>query len=212
MMDDHDQAKLREHFLQALHFRHACRAFQPGRRVAQEDIEYVLEAGRLSPSSLGLEHWRFVVVQDPACKEALQEACIGQAQVGAASAVIVVLAREEDLAPDSDYVTRMLRREAPDAPGFAALLDFYRHFAQHNDLTAWSIAQCHIASANMMTAAAVIGVDSCPIGGFSASAVLDTLGITSRAEVVALVIALGYRDHEPPARQRLPLSELVEYR
>lgn len=211
MMDDHDQAKLREHFLQALQFRHACRAFQPGRRVAQEDIEYVLEAGRLSPSSLGLEHWRFVVVQDPACKAALQDACMGQAQVGPASAVIVVLAREQDLAPDSDYVARMLRREAPDAAGFAALLDFYRHFAQQNDLTAWSIAQCHIAATNMMAAAAVIGVDSCPIGAFSASAVLDALGITSRAEVVALVVALGYREHEPPARQRLPLSEIVEY-
>jgi nitroreductase len=212
MLDDGENATLRESFLQAMQFRHACRAFEPGRRVAQEDIEYVLEAGRLSPSSLGLEHWRFVVVQDPACKEALQEACAGQPQVGSSSAVIVILAREQDLAPDSEYVARMLRRETPGTAEFTALLDFYRHFAQHNDLTAWSIAQCHIAAANMMTAAAVIGVDTCPIGAFSASAVLDALGITSRADVVALVIALGYRERAPAAKERLPMAEIVEYR
>ncbi|MGA8030865.1 MAG: NAD(P)H-dependent oxidoreductase [Casimicrobiaceae bacterium] len=211
-MTDDVKAGLREHFLEAMRFRHACRAFEPGRRVAQEDIEYVLEAGRLSPSSLGLEHWRFVVVQDPALKEALQEACMGQPQVGSSSAVIVILAREQDLAPDGEYVTRMFRRMAPAAAEFTALLDFYRHFAEHNDLTAWSIAQCHIAAANMMTAAAVIGVDSCPIGAFSASAVLDALGITSRADVVALVVALGYRERAPAAKKRLPLSEIVEYR
>ncbi len=210
-MDD-DPATFRERFQQALQFRHACRAFEPGRRVAQEDIEYVLEAGRLSPSSLGLEHWRFVVVQDPASKEALQQACAGQPQVGSASAVVVILAREQDLAPDSEYVATMLRREAPGPAEFASLLDFYRHFAQHNDVTAWSIAQCHIAAANLMTAAAVIGVDSCPIGAFSASAVLDALGITSRADVVALVVALGYREHAPAPKQRLPLSDIVEYR
>lgn len=211
-MTDGARAGLREHFQEAMRFRHACRAFEPGRRVAQEDIEYVLEAGRLSPSSLGLEHWRFVVVQDPALKTALQEACMGQPQVGSASAVIVILAREQELAPDSEYVTRMFRRVAPAAAEFTALLDFYRHFAAHNDLTAWSIAQCHIAAANMMTAAAVIGVDSCPIGAFSASAVLDALGITSRADVVALVVALGYRERPPAAKKRLPLSEIVEYR
>ena len=210
-MDD-DPATFRERFQQALQFRHACRAFEPGRRMAQEDIEYVLEAGRLSPSSLGLEHWRFVVVQDPASKEALQLACTGQPQVGSASAVVVILAREHDLAPDSEYVATMLRREAPGPAEFAALLDFYRQFAQRNDVTAWSIAQCHIAAANLMTAAAVIGVDSCPIGAFSASAVLDALGITSRADVVALVVALGYREHAPAPKQRLPLSAIVEYR
>jgi nitroreductase len=211
-MTDDVQAGLREHFLEAMRFRHACRAFEPGRRIAQEDLEYVLEAGRLSPSSLGLEQWRFVVVQDPALRGALQKACTGQPQVGSASAVIVILAREQALAPDSEYVARMFHRMAPAPADFTALLDFYRHFAEHNDLTAWSIAQCHIAAANMMTAAAVIGVDSCPIGAFSGSAVLDALGITSRADVVALVVALGYRERAPAAKKRLPLSEIVEYR
>ena len=211
-MTDDVHAGLREHFLEAMRFRHACRAFEPGRRIAQEDLEYVFEAGRLSPSSLGLEHWRFVVVQDPALKETLQKACMGQPQVGSASAVIVILAREQALAPDSEYVARMFHRMAPAPADFTALLDFYRNFAEHNDLTAWSIAQCHIAAANMMTAAAVIGVDSCPIGAFSGSAVLDALGITSRADVVALVVALGYRERAPAAKKRLPLSEIVEYR
>jgi nitroreductase len=202
----------REAFVKALEFRHACRAFDTQRRVARADIEYILEAGRLSPSSFGLEPWRFVVVEDVGGKAALQEACMEQPQVGGASAVIVILAREADLAPQSDYVAAMLRRGAGSDAERAALLSFYRHHTEHLDLTAWSIAQCHLAAANMMTAAAVIGVDTCPIGAFSAAAVLDSLGITRRDDVVALVIAVGYRSGAPGVRHRLPLTALVEYR
>jgi nitroreductase len=90
-----------------------------------------------------------------------------------------------------------------------AFLGYYRDHARRGDLTQWSVAQCHIAAANMLTAAAAIGVDSCPVGGFDPAQVTEVLGIDERRYEVALLIALGYRAEARPPRQRLPLDELV---
>lgn len=171
------------------------------RRVPREDIEFLLEAGRLSPSSFGLEPWRLVVVKEPSsrwrCKKRAwislksvppRSNCHPWARSGSRSGQRI---RCQDVAPGSTSVAEL-----------PSLLDAYREFARHNDLTAWSIAQCHIAAANIMTAAPVIGVDTCAIGAFSATAILVALGTTSRADVVALLVALGYRRHAPTAKQR----------
>ena len=79
-------AELRKEFLHAMQFRHACRLFDTERRAPREDIEFLLEVGRLSPSSFGLEPWRFVIVEDPKLKVALQEACMQSASTLARSA------------------------------------------------------------------------------------------------------------------------------
>ena len=75
----------------------------------------------------------------------------------------------------------------------------------------WSISQCHLAAANMMTAAAAIGIDSCPIGGFDPVQLSELLGITADDYVVALVLPFGYGAHEPPEKHRLAFDEVVEY-
>jgi nitroreductase len=200
---------MREAFLNAMQARFACRAFAPGRTIPGKDLDYVLEAGRLSPSSMGLEHWRFIVVESPEVRARLQAACEGQPQVGQCSVVVAILALTADLHPESSYVKAMLGRGAPDDAGLRASLDYYRDYTRRGDLTDWSVAQCHIAAANMMTGAAAIGLDSCPIGGFDAAQACEVLGIDERRYEVALLLALGYRAGAPAPRQRLPLRELV---
>jgi len=86
------------------------------------------------------------------------------------------------------------------------------HDTARGDLAAWSVAQCHIAAAEMMMAAAVIGIDSCPMGGFEPEAVAETLGIDRGKVEVALLLALGYRAQPQPPKHRLPLAEIVQYR
>lgn len=196
-------------FMDAMQFRFACRDFDPACTVKQAGLDFILEAGRLSPSSMGLEHWRFVVAESPAAKQALQRACQGQPQVGSSAVVIVILAMVADLAADSGYVERMLRREVPDEEAYREFLAYYRQFVAHQDLRGWSVAQCHLAAANMMTAAASLGIDSCPIGAFDEEEVLHAIGEDPKRFAVALVLPLGYRRGPQPERQRLPLRELV---
>jgi nitroreductase len=86
------------------------------------------------------------------------------------------------------------------------------HDIARGDVAAWSIAQCHIAAADMMLAAAVIGLDSCPMGGFEPAAVAEVLGIDRTRVEVALLLALGHRVEPQPPKHRLPMADLVEYR
>lgn len=202
---------MRQPLLDTFHRRHACHLFKPGRELPRDDLEYILEAGRLSPSSFGLEQWKFLVIAQPELKRRLQAVCFDQPQVGSASAVVVILARVADLAPDAGHVRRLLARDYP-ADQLDAALANYRGFHAATDVRAWSVTQCHIAAANMMTAAAAIGVDSCAIGGFDAAKARELLGVRPEQFEIALILPLGYCDQGGGAKQRLPLAELVEYR
>lgn len=191
--------------------RHACHLFQADRVIARADLDQVLEAGRLSPSSFGLEHWKFVVLTRPEDKAALQAACFQQPQVGSASALVVILAKLAELDPDHPYAQKLLAREYP-GTAFEPALKNYRSFFAATDVKAWSVTQCHIAAANMMTAATGLGLDSCAIGGFLPAEVHKALDIDPARHEVALVLALGTCAQPPGEKQRLPLAELVEYR
>ena len=204
-------SEMKAQLLDIFHRRHACHRFDPERSIPRDDLEFILEAGRLSPSSFGLEQWQFVVLTSPQDKLALQAACFQQPQVGTASCDVVILAKIADMRPDSPYVQRLLAREYP-GEQLAGALANYRAFHAATDVTAWSVTQCHIAAANMMTAAAGIGIDSCAIGGFRAGEVERMLDLEPGRYAVALVLALGYCTVPAGEKQRLPLSELVQYR
>jgi nitroreductase len=202
---------MRSELLEVFRRRYACHQFDPARSISQDDLDYILESGRLSPSSFGLEQWKFMVVVSADLKMRLQDACFNQHQVGNASCDIVILAKIADLNPDSDYVKTLLARESPGAQ-LAGALKKYRDFHAGTDTATWSITQCHIAAANMMTAAMAVGIDSCAIGGFVADDVKRLLGIQPGRYEVALILSLGYCTEPPGEKLRLPTAELVEYR
>lgn len=191
--------------------RHACHLFQEDRELASDDLNFILEAGRLSPSSFGLEPWKFVVLTSSKDKQAMQAACFQQPQVGSASAIIVVLAKLAELDPDSDYLLRLMKREYP-GDALEGALKNYRNFHASTNVKAWSDNQCHIAAANMMTAAAGIGIDSCAIGGFDPVEISRILEIDPAYQSPSLILALGYCAQPAGDKQRLPIEELVEYR
>lgn len=191
--------------------RHACHEFKAGLPLAPADLEFILEAGRLSPSSFGLEQWKFLVLTSEEHKAAMQVACFEQPQVGSASALVVILAKLAELDPDHPYARKLLAREYP-GEAFAPALENYRGFHANTDVKAWSTCQCHIAAANMMTAAAGIGIDSCAIGGFLPDRVRAILDLDPDQYEVALVLALGVCAQPAGEKLRLPLAELVEYR
>lgn len=202
---------MKQQILDIFHRRYACHGFEPDRSLSRQDIDFILEAGRLSPSSFGLEQWKFVAITRTDEKTALQNACFNQPQVGSASCVVVILAKVADLDPDSDYVRRLMAREYP-GEALAAAMENYRQFHAMTDVPSWSITQCHIAAANMMTAAAAIGIDSCAIGGFIPGTVKTILGQTDDSHEIALILPFGYCNSPAPEKQRLPLADLVEYR
>ncbi len=92
-------------------------------------------------------------------------------------------------------------------------LSVYQQFINGlHSVYGWSARQCYIAAANIMSYAAMIGVDSCPIEGFEKEKLEEVLGLNTTKEQVALVIALGYRVDEPGEKVRLPFDEVVSFR
>lgn len=194
----------KKQFLEAMHFRHASKLFSD-KKIPQEDLAFILETGRLSPSSFGIEPWKFIVVQNQALKEAIEKVAWDQKQISTASEVIIFLARKDVRSRDA-YTQKQLARWGLDENAFKGLLGIYKGWVDGRDdhtIEMWSEKQCYIAAANMMSAAAFIGIDSCPIEGFLSEKVDALLGIDTSVFQSALVIPFGYRVAEGKQKCRL---------
>lgn len=203
-------------FMEAMDFRHACKIFDETKKISDEDMTYILEAGIKSPSSFGMEAWKFLVITNEELKAKLRPACWDQVQVTSCSHLVVILAGIDCVKPESGEVERKFkRREMPQEK-----LDFYLGlYAGHlkdtlssdENIYAWTAKQTAFAAGNMMTAAAVKGVDSCPIEGFDKAKVEEILGLDTKKYQLSLVLPFGYRLNEQSTQLREPLENIVEY-
>ena len=199
-----------ETFLQAMRSRFACRKFDKEYRLSPLQRDYILECGRLSPSSFGLEPWRFMAVESRLTLASLGEACFGQEAVSSASlAACVLVKREEAFAPESAFVAQRAERFPG---GKAAFIDDYRGYFEFLEregrLLSWSRSQAYIACANMMTGAAAAGIASCAIEGFDETMVLSILGERESEWSVGLITVFGLPAEEPCAKIREPLDSV----
>lgn len=202
----------KEELLKVMHFRYACKLFDETKTISDDDLKFILEAGRLSPSSFGLEHWKFLVIRDKPTQKKLQPLCYDQKQISTSSVVIIILAKKEYfLSPGSDYVQAAFRRFDLPPDGYGRLCGFYKKYYSTIDVLEWSISQCFFAAANMMTLAAAVGIDSCPIAAFSAEPIKDFLHIDKEKFEIALIVPFGYSNQKRPLKKRLPLEEVVEF-
>ncbi len=211
--------------LDAFHFRHACKKFDPTKSISLEDFDTILEAARLSPSSFGFEPWKLIVLQDPTIKQALYPLAWGaQNSLNGASHFVILLARKKpDTIYNSEYITYMMRdiQHLPDDVAQSRRTKF-RDFQQsdfrllENDraLFDWASKQTYIVLANMLTTAALLGIDSCPIEGFDRDAVDQLFAqnglIDPNRFGVSVMAGFGYRA-EPPRHEktRQHLNEIV---
>jgi nitroreductase len=214
----------KQDILNAFSFRHACKAFDPQRRISAGDFLFILETGRMSPSSFGFEPWRFLVIQDMALREKLRAvAWGGQGQLPSASHVIALLVRKDDMRPGSAY-TEHFMREVQQLPEdvIARKSGFYRQFHESDfklqeprALFEWGCRQAYIALGNMMTAGALIGIDSCPLEGFNQAAaeqVLAAAGVLDLEKYgLAVMVAFGYRLNPQPVKTRQALEQVVQW-
>ena len=217
----------KEAIVQAFRFRHACKAFDPSRKIQKEDFAFILETARLSPSSYGLEPWRFIVMQNDALRSKLLPVVWGgQGQIPTASHLIIVLARKKQaMLPHSEYIQRMIR-EVHHFPDAAAdmFVEKYEKFLNEGfklvqnerAMFEWACRQTYLAVGNMMSAAAQIEIDSCQMEGFDKDGVEQLLqeeGLLNREEFgVACFVAFGYRKEQPSRpKSRQAMEDIVQW-
>ena len=221
-MDNINQA-----VIDAFRFRYACKHFDPEKVVAKEDFDTILEAAHLSPSSFGFEPWKILVLQDKALKEKLAPIAWGaRNSLESASHFVILLANKKDaITHRSEYLTHILKdvKKLPDDIADRKREAFYNF--QKNDfnllesdraLFDWASKQTYIVLANMLTAAAFLRIDSCPIEGFEQKAVdelFEKEGVyDTTCYGVSVMAGFGYRQEIPRPRTRQPLEDVLIWR
>ena len=202
--------------MKAMDFRHACKVFDESKTISDENMRFILEAGRKSPSSFGMEAWKFLVITNDELKAKIRPACWDQVQITSCSHLVIVLAGIDSVKVESGEVKkRFSRREMPQES-----LDFYMDlYASHlketlssdENIYAWTARQTYLAAANMMTAAAYLEIDSCPIEGLDKNALEQILELDTSRFQVAMALPFGYRLNEQPSQLRLDFDEVVEF-
>ena len=212
--------------LEAYRWRQATKAFDADRKIKEEDMEFILETGRLSPSSFGFEPWQFVVVRREDLLQKIKDHSWGaQGQALTASHFVLILARTpKSMRYDSDYIRHIVtgvqgRTEEEYALRVKRVQEFqeddYRLLDDERVFQEWIKRQTYIPLGNMMTAAAQIEIDSCPIEGFNQEEIDELLiseGVMERGEwSLSVMVAFGYRARDFAPKTRRDFNEVVKY-
>lgn len=220
----HEQTK--QQILEAFQFRHATKSFDPTKKITSEDFSFILETARLSPSSFGYEPWNLLVIQNEALRNEIRNVSWGaQGQLPTASHYVIFLAQTgEQMQPDGAHVQHMMdvlglsdEAKASRTKRYGLFLEEDFQIGRNEKAMAdWSAKQAYIALGNMMSTAAQIGIDSCPIEGFDQQAVehlLEQHDLLDRSVfTVPVMVAFGYRSDEPKReKQRRSLDEIVTF-
>jgi nitroreductase len=198
-----------------LQWRYATKKFDANKKLDEATYQKLEEALRLSASSFGLQPWKFVVVTDPEIKKQLPAHSWGQMQPQDCSH-LVVISRISDI--DAEYVDHYIETIAT-ARGVAkeslsSYADMMKGFLKNPiDKKHWMEKQCYIALGTLLTAAAALGVDTCPMEGFDAEAYDRILGLKEKGCNSVVVCPLGYRaaddKYAQAAKVRFPAEKVV---
>lgn len=211
-----------ESLLTQFSWRYATKKFDPARQIPAEQWSALERAAMLAPSSYGLQPWKFVVITDPPLRRRLREASWNQPQITDASHLVVFARRAALTTADVDrHVDRIVEvRKVPRE----ALADFRNMMlgsvaspgsVPGGSIDTWVSRQVYIALGFFLSAAAMLGIDACPMEGFDPAAYDRLLGLPELGYRATVVAAAGYRSADDPfspekaAKVRFDSSEVI---
>lgn len=206
--------------LAALKWRYAAKKFDPAKKIAPETWKRLEEALVLTPSSFGLQPWRFLVIDDPALRAKLRPHANDQPQVTDASHYVVfAIIKNMGIEHVDKWVARVgdVRRQS---------LESLQHYREHLKsgivdgyrslhVNTWASNQTFIALGTLLISAALLRIDACPMEGFDKRAYDEILGMGSRGLSSVVSCAVGYRldddKYAHAAKVRFETSDVIEH-
>ena len=185
-----------ETIVRQLNWRYATKKFDPNRRIQAPDWKTLEQSLLLSASSYGLQPWKFFVVENPDVRAKLRAAAYNQPQITDASHLVVFAHRVGFNTADIDrHLARVadVRNLPVDSlTGYRnAMLGAVQRPQEQTD--AWTSRQVYIALGKFLTAAALLGIDACPMEGFDAAQFDKILGLTEQGYHAQVIATAGYR-------------------
>jgi nitroreductase len=183
--------------LSAMNWRIATKKYDTSKKVSAADLETLLEAARLSPSSFGLPTWKMIVVKNPEIRAKLREHAWGQSQLTDASDIVVfaVETKIDEASIDAYMELTAQTRGIPveSLAGFKGAISGAIMGLPMEARVAWATKQAYIALGVMLESAAILGVDATPMEGFSGAKFDEILGLGEKGLKSVVMCALGYR-------------------
>lgn len=210
---------IEDSLIKALSWRYATKQFDPTKKISQGTLDTLLEFLRLAPSAMGLQPWKFFIITNPEVRKQVQEVSHHQPQVVAASHLIV-LARPLHI--DAAHVDRHLANTADIRDVTVESMAEYRGSIMRliqttppEGLISWVNAQIYIALGFLLEAAALLGVDACPMEGFDKGKLDTVLKLADKGFASVVLCALGYRSdsdkYATMKKSRFAKTEVIEF-
>lgn len=209
-----------EQTLDALKWRYATKQFNPDRKILPDVWKVIEEALVLTPSSFGLQPWKFIIVEDQGLREMLHGESWQQDQVVDASHFLVLAARNDltlaDIERWIECTAKAQGKSTQDLEGLKGMIAGYADHQTPEQRLEWNTRQSYIALGQLMAVAAVMGIDACPMEGINPKAYDALLELDDTGYTTVVACALGYRSdadkYATTPKARYPIDEVVERR
>lgn len=193
-------------YLKSLNWRYATKKYNPDKKVSAGDLQTLKEAVRLSVSSMGLQPYRILIIEDPEVRQKLKPAASNQNGITEASHLFVfanevnVGDKEVDAYVNNIAATRQVPKES--LTPFADMMKGFVSGKDEANINFWAAKQAYLAMSSLITAAAVLNIDATPMEGFNNKEFNEILGLDALGLNAAVIATIGYR-HEEDAFQHL---------
>lgn len=205
--------------IERLNWRYATKKFDPSLKLSKDTLEKLLQAVNLSASSYGMQPFSVMVISDPELKDKLRAASYDQEQITSASHLILFAAHQNLDEKDADeYIQRIINTRGVTPDSLAAYREKIRKSIRTKTpdaLLQWASRQTYIALGFLLVAAAVEGIDACPMEGIEKDKYDEILGLKAKGLTSVVMAAAGYRasddKYQFKTKVRKKLSELVTF-
>ncbi len=203
--------------LTAFQWRYAVKIFDTKKKLHKADIETLLEIIRLSPSSLGLQPYKIVIVENKKLRQQIFNIASHQRKIIEAPYLLVFCTYKKYSRTFVDsFINRFVKERKltlQQAKNLRTARQEYISKTSFRELDEWAGNQAFIALGVLLSAAAIAHIDAGPMGGFEPKKLDKILNLKKYNLHSRVLCALGHRSFKDPEAKaikvRRPLSELV---
>jgi len=205
--------------IQHLHWRYATKKYN-GSQIDQDNLNTILESIRLTPTSLGMQPFKVLVIDNPELREKMLPIAHNQSQVKDASHLILFAANtnisEENINSYMNNVATTRQMPVENLAGFKGMINGFVGSKNEAQIAEWASRQCYIALGIAMATAAALKVDTTPMEGYKADEMDVLFNLKEQGFTSAVLLAVGHRDEEKDqlaklAKVRKSSEEMFEF-
>lgn len=201
-------------YIKALEWRYATKKFDSSRTLSDDKLEKLKRAVQLAASSYGLQPYEVLIVNSPGIKEQLQPAAWGQSQIVDASHLFIFCNKTT---VSDDYIDNFLKLTAEERnipveglKDYGAFMKSKINSLSQEEQQVWTGKQAYIGLGNLLSAAAQLEIDACPMEGFEPEKFNDILGLKDKGLSAVVMAAVGYRSKDDATQNYKKVRKATE--